>query len=413
MLSTRLFDPITVGSASLGHRVVHAPTSRNRSTRDNIITDLVLSYYTLRSCYPGTLIVFELTLVGTAGGLVPYKPGVFTAQQQAALRAVVELVHANKCFISVQLVSPGRLAHAALAKEHGLRVLAPSPIPWSEQHAQQLKDAGLQLEELTIEEIHTIQREYVDAAAACVACGADFVELHGTSGFLVEQFLSPLSNERTDKYGGSVENRARFLLELVDMYSEHPAIGAAKTGVRLLPWSVHHGMNYPRYDDISEHPLLQMCKYLFEQLEARRRQGNGLAYVSLMEPRVSGSGDLDECVGDNAPLLPLWTGPLIRSGAYATNYQGGPKATAQKVDTVHYEQLLHDVNADDRTLIGLSRPFTSNPDLVERLAKGTELTEYQRPYFYTYAKKGYLDFAAHGEEADTSEPERTGTPLAT
>lgn len=421
---TKLFTSLRVGNCLLKHRVVHAPTSRCRSSPTFVATDLMLEYYSLRSVYPGTLVIFESTLVSELSGLSPYKPGVFTCQQRAALGKIVEEIHRNRSFVLVQLVAPGRVADVNLMKKHDLPLLAPSLIYVSDSQRKKVASAGLELVELTQSQIHQIQDQFVEAAVGTIEeCGADFVEIHGTSGFLVEQFLSPLSNQRTDKYGGSIENRARFLMELVERFTTHPQIGALKTGVRIAPWSTHNGMVYPKYQDISEHPALQMCQYLLKQLQLRNEQGNELAYVSIVEPRVSGNADVPEWESSsesNDSLLPLYDGPLIRSGAYATYYKdsgnGLKSNVVREVDgtTMHYEQLIKDIEADDRTLIGLSRPFTSNPDLVERLEKGLELSVYERQYFYTHAKRGYLSFGKYDEDLALPDEEldKVGNPLA-
>lgn len=413
---TRLFLPIKIGNCLLNHRVVHAPTSRCRSTTDFVATDIMLDYYRLRAAYPGTLVIFESTLVLPFSGLSPRKPGAFNGKQRAALGKIFKAIHDSGSFVSVQLVAPGRVADVKLMKQHALQLTAPSAIYVSDAQKRKTGAAGLQLTELTLAQIRQIQNEYVDAAVGIVESGADFVELHGTSGFLVEQFLSPLSNHRSDHYGGSIEGRARFLLELVDRFAAHPQIGAAKTGVRLAPWSTHNGMVYPEFASISDHPALQMTEFLFQEFQKRKSAGNALAYVSIVEPRVSGNADVDnwELAPElNESVLPLFDGPLIRSGAYATKYARNVEQS-EPDETVHYAQLLKDVDADDRTLIGLSRPFTSNPDLVERLEKGLDLCKYERPYFYTHTKRGYLTYGKYDEELvfDDDELDKVGVALA-
>lgn len=157
------------------------------------------------------------------------------------------------------------------------------------------------------------------------------------------------------------------------------------------------------------------------ELQKRKDSGLEIAYVSIVEPRVSGSADVEgweTSKQSNSSLLPLYDGVIIRSGAYATNYKGESLKSnvVRKVgDTwMHYEQLLNDVEADDRTLIGLSRPFTSNPDLIERLKKGLELTAYDRQYFYTHTKRGYLTFGKYDEEVvlTSDELDEVGVPVA-
>lgn len=422
LANTRLFQPIRVGSCLLKHRVVHAPTSRSRSSVDFIVTDIMLDYYRLRSQYPGTLVIMESTLVSELGGLSPFKPGAFNTRQRAALGKIFHEIHQNGSFVSIQLVAPGRVGAPSLAKQHNVPLVAPSEIYIDDAQKQKIADAGVELQAMTEAQIATIQDQFVDAAVGVIEeSGADFAEIHATSGFLVEQFLSPLSNQRTDQYGGSIENRARFLLELVDKYFKHPKIGLLRTALRLGPWSTHNGMVYPDYENINDHPMLQVSEYIMNELQKRKDSGLEIAYVSIVEPRVSGSADVEgweTSKQSNSSLLPLYDGVIIRSGAYATNYKGESLKSnvVRKVgDTwMHYEQLLNDVEADDRTLIGLSRPFTSNPDLIERLKKGLELTAYDRQYFYTHTKRGYLTFGKYDEEVvlTSDELDEVGVPVA-
>lgn len=417
LATTRLFAPIKVGNCHLKHRVVHAPTLRCRSTTEFVATDMMLDYYLLRSVHPGTLIVFESTLVSAFSGLSPRKPGAFSERQQRALGKIFEAIHRNGSFVLIQLVAPGRVADVELMRQHGLPFLGPSPIYASEALRKKARALGLDLGELSVDQIHRIQDEYVESAVGCIRQKADIVEIHGTSGFLVEQFLSPLSNQRSDNYGGSLENRARFLLELVDRFCAHSEIGSHRTAVRLAPWSTHNGMNYQKYERIEDHPALQMTDYLFRELQARKTGGAELAYVSIVEPRVSGSADVENWEQSkelNELLFPLFDGTVIRSGAYATNYrvESGENGETAK-DQIHYAQLIKDVEADDRTLIGLSRPFTSNPDLIFRLENGLELKKYERPYFYTHTKRGYLTYGKYDEELvfEDDELDQLGEPL--
>lgn len=193
---------------------------------------------------------------------------------------------------------------------------------------------------------------------------------------MIEQFLSPLSNKRTDEYGGNVANRARFLLEIVDKFINHSEIGSAKTALRIAPWYSINGMTYPDENPVENGMAYQFSEYILQQLELRKNQGNELAYVSIVEPRVSGNGDV-ELFGNksNNELIKNWSGKLVRTGGYATNFDvTNPLAIKSNNiikddngEIMHYSSLIQDVNNDDRTLIGFSRAFTSNPDLIDRL----------------------------------------------
>lgn len=404
MKNSNLFKPIKLGKIKLEHRIVHAPTSRSRSAKGFIPTDIMLEYYSLRSQFAGTLIIFESTLISPRSGLVPYKSGVWNKQQCDGLKQITEAIHKNGSYVSCQLFAPGRVANVDLMKQNGLPLLGVSSgLYHSKEQKEKALTLGLELEELTIQQIKEIQQDFVNAAFNAIhLSGFDMVEIHGTSGFLVEQFLSPLSNHRSDKYGGNIENRARFLLELLDLLFAHPDIGASRVGIRITPWSTHNGMEYPD-DQLEEgHPALDMCEFIMREMENRKQLGNEVAYISITEPRVSGSSDAEPRNGwTNLSLVKAFTGNMIRSGGYATNYKGDPssiKSNAAMVknidnEVVHYYDLIKDSQENDRTLFGFLRPFTSNPDFVNRIREGLELDPYNRKYFYTHTIRGYLNFS--------------------
>ncbi|KAG5416883.1 hypothetical protein I9W82_005613 [Candida metapsilosis] len=403
---TNLFKPIVIGNnVQLSHRVVHLPTSRSRSTDDgeNFPTDLMLEYYDSRSKVKGSLIIFESTLISPRSGLMPYKSGVWSFEQCKSLTLITDEIHANGSFVSCQIFAPGRTSNIHLLKKRGLPFLAPSPIYHSPDQAKTASHLNYPLQELTIEQIHDIQQDFVTAAVNSLTVARfDFVELHGTSGFLIEQFLSPISNVRTDEYGGSIENRCRFLKEIIEMFIKHPKIGSSKIGLRLSAWSTHSGMVYPaeEYPMDDTFPPYLYCLHMMSFLENLKQSGEEIAYVSLQEPRVSGSLDQNPSGRTNASLLSVWSGIVVRAGGYATNYKGDPsciKSNNPNLEVVdgqikHYSSLINDVDADDRTLIGFSRPFTSNPDLIERLRSDKKLDLYERGYFYTHQLEGYLSF---------------------
>ncbi|KAI5963476.1 uncharacterized protein KGF55_002356 [Candida pseudojiufengensis] len=413
LTETNLFKPITIGNGiHLSHRIVHAPTSRSRSTNDgeNFPTDLMIKYYDSRSKFEYSLIVFESCLVSPRSGLVPFKSGVFTTEQCEALKKITDKIHENKSFVSCQIFSPGRVSNIQLVKDKGLPYLAPSVIYHAEGHKITAEELNYPLKELTINQIHDIQEDYVTAAVNCLTKGGfDLVELHGTSGFLIEQFLSPISNTRNDEYGGNLENRCRFLIEIITKFIDHPQIGSSKFGIRLSAWSIHFGMNYPedKYPINDTYPPLLFCQYILNHLEDLKKNGKEIAYVSIMEPRVSGSFDQDPDGKSNSSLVKAWSGKLIRAGGYATNYKGDPSILKSNNPNVkitkdgeveHYSSLKQDINADDRTLIAFARPFTSNPDLVHRLKNNLELDLYERPFFYSHQLEGYLTFGNYVDE---------------
>ncbi|KAK6453896.1 NAPDH dehydrogenase [Scheffersomyces xylosifermentans] len=427
LAETNLFKPIVVGDIKLAHRVVFAPTSRARSVNFTP-TDIMLEYYTARSKYPGTLIIFESVMGSRTGGLAAFKSGLWSDKQSSALKKITDAIHANGSYVSIQLFSSGRTSSIDLLKKHGQDFAAPSAgLYMSDTQRIKAEENGLELRAFTVDEIHKIQDEFVESSVrALTKANFDYIEIHGGSGHLVEQFLSPLSNQRNDEYGGSVENRSRFLLELVDKLFDHPEIGPSKVSLRLTPFSEHNGMVYP--DDIphNENPTLKACEYIVQELEKRKQEGKEIAYFSLPEPRVSGSSDIDPTGKSNATLIESWTGVLVRAGGYGTNFKGDPTLIKSNVhhlviegnEILHYTDLIKHVNEDDRTMIGFSRPFVSNPDLVSRLEKGLKLDHYDRSTFYTHTVDGYLTYGEYNNDEEPSqvkfdekELQREGIPL--
>lgn len=416
LTETNLFKPISIGDVKLNHRIVHAPTSRKRSTKDNYPTDLMIDYYKSRSQYPGSFIIFESCLVSERSGLVPHKIGLWDEKHCLALKQIVDEVHNNNCVICCQIMANGRTSNAKLMQSKNLPILAPS-ITYPNEAAEKLAtELNFPIKPLTVDEIHNIQDDFVNAAVNSLKIADfDFVELHATSGFLIEQFLSPLSNKRTDEYGGDLVNRCRFLIEIIDKFINHPDIGPKKFGVRISPWYSHNGMVYPEEVNLEDGIPYQFCQYILKQLEVRKSQGNEISYVSIVEPRVSGNSDVDS-FGDksNDEIIKSWSGKLIRAGGYATNFnvenptliKTNKQVTNEGGEIVHYANLINDVNNDDRTLIGFSRPFTSNPDLVYRLENNLKLEYYDRPTFYTQTGEGYLTFKNYDGSAVTKLPEK-------
>jgi len=197
---------------------------------------------------------------------------------------------------------------------------------------------------------------------------------------LLDQFLQPATNHRTDKYGGSVENRARFLLELIDHLIT--VVGANKLAIRISPWAKFQGM---KAEEDSTHPITTFS-YVLHELQKRADNGNELAYVSIVEPRVQGGADVDisQQTGNNTFVGQIWKGIILKSGNYT-------------YDAPHFKTLLHDIS-DNRTMVGFARYYTSNPDLVKRLYEGWDLTPYERLTFYGSSNWGYNTFTRYNEQ---------------
>lgn len=351
-----LFKPIQVGSFELQQRLAMAPLTRFRALGHQPL-DLHTTYYGQRSSAPGTLIITEATFISEKAGGYPNAPGIFTDEQIDAWRKVYRRVHENESRIFQQLWALGRSATKAELDKKGLPYVSASPIPTATGTPRAL----------TKEEIKEYIQDYVSAAKAAISAGADGIEIHSANGYLLDQFLHENTNQRTDEYGGSIENRARFTLEVVDAVIS--AIGANKVAVRFSPWSMFGGLD----TGVS---VIPQFSYVIAELQKRALNGHELAYVHVVEPRVA-IKDKDEptiTTGSNNFVRDIWTGVLVRAGGYK------------------YEHALADTNEDDKLVVALGRLFIANPDIVKRWKEGLSLNKYERSTFYTSGEKGYTDY---------------------
>lgn len=369
---TKVFKLIKVGRHTLSNRIFYAPSTRIRALADRTPSDLQLRNYDERTKSPGSFVVTEAVFSFPQAGLINGVPGIYSAEQTAAWKKVVDKVHANKSFISIQLWNLGRLGDPALLKAQGLPYLAPSAIYLNEAAQKKAEDAKNPIRALTEEEIHDqIYNQYTNAAKNAVEAGFDYLELHGAHGYLLHQFLEEATNKRTDKYGGSIENRARFVLELIDHLIS--IVGADRLALRISPWVTIQGMEGVNG---KVHPLTTYS-YLLHELEKRAQKGDRLAYISVVEPRVNGAEILekDQQLGNNDFVNDIWKGIILKAGNYT-------------YDAPEFKQVVQDVD-NDRTLVGFSRYYISNPDLVDRLKNGLTLSSYDRNTFYAGNDFGY------------------------
>lgn len=253
-----------------------------------------------------------------------------------------------------------------LLKENGLDLTSSSAIYPDENSEKIAEAAGNPIRALTEEEIYDlIYNKFTEAAKNALAAGFDYIEIHGANGYLIDQFLQPGTNTRTDNYGGSIENRARFALELIDRLIN--VVGANKLAIRISPFSKFQGM---KAEDDTVHPITTFG-YLLHELQKRADRGDKLAYISVVEARLPGNEDaVDSLISvDTTFVNQIWRGVILKAGNYT-------------YDAPDFQNVLRDIS-DDRTLIGFARHYTSNPDLVKRLYEGWELTPYDRDTFYT------------------------------
>lgn len=397
LANSNLFKPIKLGSVELKNRLVYAPTTRFRNTKDFVATDSMLEYYTRRAINNGGLLIVEATFPSLEFGLYENAPCIKTPEQVKAFKKIVDSVHSKGSSIAVQLWNLGRTADPKLLKKYNLPFVAPSPIYFDKNSEITAKEAKNELRSLTIPEIKNMIIEYSNAAKRSVnEAGFDIVEIHGAHMYLLDQFLQESSNNRTDEYGGSIENRARFLFEIIDGCIE--AVGADHLGVRLSPYTEFNGGLGIK----SEINPIVLWGYILSELQKRANSGNELAYISLVEPRLQGDDwEIDEKTSKINFEWPryIWKGIIIRAGAF--------------LDEKVIDKLEESINSDNKLLIGVSRPFTSNPDLVNRLKNGYPLTKYDRSKFYNIMQNdGYITFGSYGEEDDHSKDDVVPKPLA-
>ena len=360
-MATQIFEPAQLGNLILSNHLVMSPMTRNRATANHEVTDIMATYYAQRAT--AGLIISEGIAPSPNGNGYARVPGLYTPEQVTGWTKVTEAVHAKGGLIFAQLMHTGRISHEANMHE-GAELLAPSAVASSEQiYTDTL---GMQdhptPRAYTTDEVKTVIQEFVTAAKNAIRAGFDGVELHGANGYLIEQFLRNNTNQRTDEYGGSAENNARFALDVAKAVSA--AIGKEKLGIRLSPYGVFNDMPYdPAYD--------AMYEYLAEQLN------NHVVYVHLVDHSSMGAPAVAPEIVE--AIRKKYEGTLILSGGYNDR-------TA--------ETALQSGKAD---LVAIGRPFIANPDLVERYKTGAALTTPDFTTFYTPGEKGYTDYPVLAE----------------
>lgn len=369
---TVLFKPMKIGNIEISNRIVLAPLTRMRNIKNVPQAELMSEYYAQRSQYAGSLIISEGTFISPEAGGYDDAPGIWTSKQIEQWKPIISAIHKNGSYVFQQLWNLGRQSSPDNLARDGLPfVSASDDIYWDESTKELAYKTGNRLRALTIPEIKQHVKDYVQAAKNAIAAGADGVEIHSANGYLLNQFIDPKSNKRTDEYGGSIENRARFTLEVVDAVVAE--LGADKVGVRFAPYGEFGNMS-----GINEPHIVAHYAYLFGELERRAKDGKRLAFIHLMEPRVSnlllkeGEGEVE---GSNDFIYSIWKGNVMRAGNYA----------------LHPDVALKDAS-NPNTLIAYGRYFISNPDLTRRLAEGYPLNAYHRETFYAPTEVGYTDY---------------------
>lgn len=360
MAGAMLWNPYQLGGVELKNRIVMAPMTRSRAT-DNIPNQLMADYYRQRAS--AGLIITEGTSPSPNGLGYCRIPGIFSQAQVDGWTQVTDAVHSRGGRVFVQLMHTGRVSHQANMPA-GAVILAPSAVRPAGQiftDSQGLQDFPVP-KAMTPEEINTARQEYIDASINAIKANFDGVELHAANGYLLEQFLSPVSNLREDSFGGTIENRCRFVLEVAA--GAVKAIGKDKVGIRLSPYGVANDMH--DYFDLDD-----TYKYLAEKLNSL-----GIDYIHLVDHSSMGTPEVPMAI--KMAIRNCLKSTLILSGGY----------TAERAEI--------DLESGFADLVAFGKPFINNPDLVERFANHWPVvTELDKDTFYTPGLKGYTDYPTY------------------
>ncbi|KAI0050224.1 NADH:flavin oxidoreductase/NADH oxidase [Auriscalpium vulgare] len=357
--TSALFQPITVGDVALQHRIVMAPLTRFRAGPGHVLGELSREYYEQRASAPGTLLLTEATLIAPQAGGYRDAPGIWSEEQIAGWKKIVDSVHAKGSFIYLQLWALGRGAEKDVSEEEG-------GYPYTSSGDKLLAPFTEPPRPMTVDEIHQFIGFYVAAARNAVEkAGFDGVEVHMANGYLLDQFLQTNTNNRTDAYGGSIENRLRFPLAVLDAVVA--AVGVKKTGLRISPWA--------KFQDMGMDDPVPTYSTLVQRV---RDTHPDLSYLHVVEPRIDGifmrDYVADEPAESNDFIREIWGDRRIISAGGYTRASG--------------------IEAAEKTgnLIAYGRAFIANPDLVRRLKEDVPLNFSNRPTYFTKGAVGYTDY---------------------
>lgn len=361
MSASKLFDPYKLGAVTLTNRAVMAPLTRNRAVAGFVPNPLAIEYYGQRAS--AGLLVTEASQVSQQGQGYQDTPGIYSKEQIAGWRKVTDRVHERGGHIYIQLWHVGRISHTTLQANGGAPV-APSAV-----RAKGKTFVGgtfVDVSEpraLDLNEIPGIIESFKRASANALEAGFDGVEIHGANGYLLDQFAKDGANKRTDAYGGSIENRARLMLEVSQAVASEA--GADRTGIRISPVTPAN--------DISDSNPQPLFDHIVDQLNALK-----LVYIHVIEGATGGPRDIAPFDYDS--LRKRFSGAYIANNGY---------------DFKLATEVLEKNKAD---LIAFGKPFISNPDLVERLKLGAPLNDFDKATFYGGNAKGYTDYPVLGRQ---------------
>ncbi len=352
---TTLFDPVQLGAVSASNRILMAPLTRARATRDHVPTPIMVDYYRQRAS--AGLIISEATGISRQGLGWPYAPGLWSEEQVEAWKPVTAAVHEAGGRIFAQLWHMGRLVDQSVTGE---QPVSSSPIAApGHAHSYEGNKPYETPRPLGVSEIPALLETYKTAARNAIAAGFDGVQIHAANGYLIDEFLRDGVNHREDDYGGSPENRVRLLREVTAAVVD--AIGADRTAVRLSPNGVTQGT-----DDSDPASLFSVAAKALDDL--------GIAFLELRELTPTGTYGASDVPPQSPLIRQHFRGPLILNSDY----------------TAETAQAALDSGVADGIAFG--RPFLANPDLVERLRTGAPLNEWDTSTFYTQGTEGYTDY---------------------
>lgn len=355
----KLLESLTSKEQHFNNRVAMAPMTRCRAI-GGVPNQLMAEYYGQRST--AGLIISEGVSPSPNGMGYARMPGVYSPEQLAGWKTVAQAAKKDGALLFMQLMHCGRVGHAANMPQ-GAQLLAPSAIGsegdmWTDTEGMQKTQ---QPREMTLEDIAHAKEEFVQAAKNAVAAGFDGVELHSANGYVLEQFINAGTNQRTDAYGGSVQNRTKFVVEVATAVGE--AIGFNRVGIRFSPYNQFNGM--PAYEAVEE-----TYTHLVSEMEKL-----GILYVHVIDFLALGSEEGRELL---QTMRNGFSGLFIRNGGY---------------DAARAEATITSGEAD---LISFGNPFIANPDLVSRIQKGQEWAKPNTETFYTADEKGFTDYPVAG-----------------
>ena len=362
---TKLFEPTKLGDISLANRIVMAPLTRNRSP-NAVPNELNVKYYAQRAS--AGLIITEATAITHQGQGYANVPGLYTKEALDGWKKVTDAVHANGGKIVVQMWHVGRISHTTLQPNGG------KPVSSTSKRAETSKTYLVNSDgtggfadvseprALEASEIPGIIEDYRKAARAAIEAGFDGVEIHGANGYLIDQFLRGDINDRTDEYGGSIENRARFLFEVVDAVTKE--VGAGRTAIRISPVTPSGDASDPAPQPLFTYVVEGLAKY-------------GLAYIHVVEGQTGGKRDFL---------------PFDYDALHAAYRAAGGKAGWMVNNAYTREMAIDAIDNGKADVVAFGKPFISNPDLVHRLKEDAELAPWDQTTLYGGGAKGYADY---------------------